>query len=223
MAGSNNPYIAKAAGPLTNPTAATLFTQAVSPIATVASTQVLKVAYATYRGYNLGGVGYSNAWDLVRFDVRASGRATYGAAGNFTPALTIGQVGTNYNFLPASPVTQLAALTPQAASAAGTGVWTILGDFTWDPNTGVISGTVVGQETVLVAGVATTTLPGLTAITPIQGYTAPQVVSLQSNTTPVTIPAATGEAVLFFAVTGLFSASNAANVAIQDMLQTTEI
>jgi hypothetical protein len=223
MAGSNNPYIAKAAGPLTNPTAATLFTQAVSPIATVASTQVLKVAYATYRGYNLGGVGYSNAWDLVRFECRASGRATYGAAGNFTPTINIGNVGTTNNFLAATAVTPIGSLTPQAASAAGTGVWTVLADLTWDPNTGVISGTIGGQQTVLVAGVATTTLTATTAITPIQGYTAAQVVSLQSNTTPVAIPAATGEGVLFFAVTGLFSASNAANVAVQDMLQTTEI
>lgn len=220
MANTNSPYIAKAAGTLTNPTAATLFLQLPSPIATVASTQVLKVAYATYHGYNQTGTGVSNSIDLVRLNVRASGRATYGVAGNFTPTLVIGALATSANFLAGSSTSTIGALTAQAASAAGTGVWTISADLTWDPNTGVISGSFSGQETVLVAGVATTTLTASTAITPLTGYLTTQAVSTQSNTTAVAIPAPTAELALFFAVSALFSATNAANVATQDMLQT---
>lgn len=220
MANTNSPYIAKAAGPLANPVAGTLFLQLPSPIATVASTQVLKVAYATCHGYNQTGTGVSNSIDLVRINVRASGRATYGAAGNFTPTLVIGAVGTTQLFLPATSTSTIGALTVQAASAAGTGVWTISADLTWDPNTGTISGSYSGQETVLVAGTATTTLTASTAITPLTGYLTAQDVATQSYTTPVTIPAPTGEVALFFAVSGIFSATNANNVAIQDMLQT---
>lgn len=223
MANTNTPYIAKAAGPLTNPTAATLFLQLPSPIGTIASTQVLKVAYATYRGYNQTGTGVSNPIDLIRLNVKAAGRSTYGAAGNFTPTLVIGGVSQGANFIAGSTVTTIGALTPQAASAAGTGVWAMSADLTWDPNTGTISGTLGGQETVLVAGTATTTLTATAAITPITGYIAAQNTSNQSNTVPVTIPAPSGELSLFFAVSCLFSASNAANIAIQDMLQTEEL
>jgi hypothetical protein len=220
MANTNSPYIAKAAGPLTNPVTGTLFLQLPSPIATVASTQVLKVAYATYHGYNQTGTGVSNSIDLVRLNVRASGRATYGTAGNFTPTLVLAALGTGPNFLAGSSTNTIGALTPQAASAAGTGEWTISADLTWNPNTGVISGSYSGQETVLVAGVATTTLTAATAITPLTGYLTTQAVSTQSNTTPVAIPAPTAELALFFAASALFSATNAGNVATQDMLQT---
>lgn len=226
MANTNTPYIAKAAGPLTNPTAGTLFLQLPSPIATVASTQVLKVAFSTYRGYNQGGTGVSNMIDLIRISVRAGGRATYGAAGNFTPTLVIAgpsAVGVGGTFLAATSTSTIGALTVQAASAAGTGVWEIDADLTWDPNTGTVSGTFQGQETVLVAGTASTTLTARAAITPLTGYTAAQVLSLQSNTSPATIPSPTGESALFFAVSAIFSASNAANIAVQDMLQTEEI
>jgi hypothetical protein len=226
MANTNTPYIAKAAGPLANPTSATLFLQLPSPIATVAATQVLKVAYATYRGYNQYGTGISNPIDLVRINVKASGRATYGAAGNHTPTLVIagfGAVTPSAPFLPATSVSTIGGLTAQAASAAGTGEWTITADLTWNPATGVISGSFSGQETVLVAGAASTTLTASTAITPLTGYIAPQTVSNQSNTVPIAIPAPTGELALLFAVTSIFSASNASNVAVQDMLQTEEL
>lgn len=226
MANTNTPYIAKAAGPLTNPTAATLFLQLPSPIATVAATQVLKVAYADYRGYNQTGTGVSNPINLVRINVKASGRAVYGAAGNHTPTLVIAQpstVGAGGTFLAATATSTIGALTAQAAGGAGTGEWTITADLTWNPATGVISGSFSGQETVLVAGTATTTLTASTAITPLTGYTAAQVVSNQSNTTPVTIPAPTGELALFFAASSIFSATNANNLSYQDMMQTEEV
>lgn len=223
MANSNTPYIAKAAGPLTNPTSATLFLQLPSPIATVASTQVLKVAYATYRGYNQTGTGVSNMIDLVEINVRAAGRVTYGASGTFIPSLVLGSVGTGPNFLAGTSTNSVCALTAATASAAGTGIWQISATLFWDPNTGVISGTYSGSETTLVAGTAATTLTASTAITPLTGYLTAQAVSLQSNTTPVTIPAPTAELALFFAVSGIFNTSNAANVAIQDVLQTEAI
>jgi hypothetical protein len=220
MANTNSPYIAKAAGNLTNPTAATMFLQAASPIATVSATQVLKVAYAAQKGYNQAGNGVSNSIDLVRFLVRAAGRCTYGASGNFTPTLVIGAVGTTANFLAATSTNTIGALTPQAPGGAGSATWEITADLTWDPNTGTISGKYSGSETTLVAGSATTTLTASTAMTPLTGYTAAQTVSTQSNTTAVTIPAPTGELALFFAVSALFGTSNASNVAVQDMLQT---
>lgn len=223
MATGNSPYIAKAAGSLVNPTSGTLFLQAPSPIATVSSTQVLKVAYATYHGYNQTGTGVSNSIDMVEIVVRAAGRITYGVSGTFIPTLVIGAVGTGPNFLAATSTSTIGALSAATASAAGTGIWQIAANLYWDPNTGLISGTYSGSETTLVAGSAATTLTASAAITPLTGYLTAQAVSTQSNTTAVTIPAPTAELALFFAVSGIFNTSNANNLAIQDVLQTEAI
>lgn len=220
MASPNAPYIAKASAPLVNPTTATAFLQAISPIATVAATQVQKIAYVAYKGYAQSGSGVSNNIDIVVLNVRAAGRITFGAAGNFTPTLVIGNTAVNQNFLPANTVITLGSLTPSAASAAGAGTWELEATLVWDPNSGLISGTYRGVEATLIGGTAAQTLTAIASITPVQGFIAPQPTTVLSNTTAVPIPAPTGELALYFAVTGIFSASNANNQATQDSFQT---
>src|SRR3569833_1386080 len=161
MANTNTPYIAKNAAALTNPTALSIFTQTASPIATVASTQVLKSAFVKYNGFSQYGAGYSDNINLVHILVKAAGRVTGGTSTNWTPSI------------------QIASSIPSTTAA--------------------------------------------TAITPVTGYTATPTTSAQSSSTAVAIPAPTGELVLFFAAGGLFSASNADNVAYLDLFQVEEL
>lgn len=219
MASTNTPYIAKAAAPLVNTTAATLFTTAISPIATVASTQVPKVAFVCYKDYAQFGAGVSNNINLAYITVRAAGRVTYGAAGNFTPTLVLGSVGTTSNFLVGSSTINIGAPTVQAASGAGTGLWEVEATLLWDPNTGLIVGTYRGLEGVLVAGTGSQTITGITTITPITGFSVTPTLSVNPSTTQAPIPSPTGENVLFFGVSGIFSASNANNQATMDMFE----
>lgn len=211
MAGMDTPYIAKAAQSLTNPTALTVFTQLPSPIATVAATQVLKSAYVVYKGYSQIGEGVSNNVDLIRILVQAAGRATGGATTNFTPSIQISSATATIPSTTATANTTLFSLTPTAFNTAS-GNWVIKTELLWDPVSGQING--LGSGYAGSGGTMTNTAAA--AITPQTGYTAIAPVSVLSNITPVAIPAPTGELVLYFAAGGLFSVSNANNIAYLD-------
>jgi hypothetical protein len=211
MAGTNTPYIAKAAQALTNPTALTVFTQVPSPIATVAATQVLKPAYIVYKGYSQVGEGVSNNVDLIRILVQAAGRATGGTTTNWTPSIQISAAGAGIPSTTAASNTTIATGTATAFNTAS-GNWKLQVELLWDPVSGQINGLLSGYG----GSGGSMTNTASAAITPQTGYTATAPTSVQSNTVAVTIPAATGELVLYFAAGGLFSATNAGNIAYLD-------
>lgn len=211
MAGSNSPYIAKAAAPLTNPTALTVFQVVPSPIATVAATQAPKSAFVVYKGYSQVGEGVSNNIDLIRIQVQAGGRATGGTTTNFTPSLQISAAGAGIPSVTATSNSTLFSLTATAFNSV-TGNWIVKTELLWDPVSGQING--LGSGFAGSGGSMTNTAAA--AITPQTGYTATAPVSVLNNTTPVAIPAPTGELVLYFAAAGLFSASNVNNIAYLD-------
>jgi hypothetical protein len=214
MAGTNTPYIAKAAAPLTNPIVQTVFTQLPSPIATVAATQVLKSSYIKYNGYSQYLEGVSNNVDLIRIKVTAAGRATGGGTTNFTPSIQISGPGAGIPSTAATGNNTIATGTATAYNTAS-GNWCLNAELLWDPISGQINGLVNGYGGS--GGAQTTTASA--ALTPQTGFTAAPTVSNQSNTVPVTIPAPTGELVLYFAAAGLFSATNANNIAYLDLFQ----
>jgi hypothetical protein len=221
MANSDSTYIARNAAPLVNPTSATIFSGTISPIATVASTQVVKSAFVRYAGYLQGGAGTSNNINLVRISVRAAGRIVFGAAGSFTPSIAIGTAGTTVAPLPtSSAINILGSLTPLAASGAGVGMFDITINLDWDPNSGLIAPTVTGTESTLVAGTGAMSLTANAAGNVQTGY----VGVAPLTTLPTTAAAAAaqvnngGEVSLFFLCTGLFSATNANNLAYLDAM-----
>lgn len=211
MAGTNSPYIAKAAAPLTNPTALTVFQQIPSTVATIAATQVAKSAYVVYKGYSQIGSGVSNNVDLIRIEVMAAGRATGGTTTNWTPSIQISAAGATFPSTTATSNTTLFTNTAAAFNTAS-GNWFVKVELLWDPVSGQING--IGSGYAGSGGTMTNTAAA--AITPQTGYTAVAANTTQSNTVPVTIPATTGELVLYFAAGGLFSATNANNIAYLD-------
>ena len=219
MANTNTPYIAKPAASLANPiTTAVVFQQTSSPIATVSATQTAKAVFVKYSGYSQYGVGVSNNVDLVHIYVTACGRATGGTTVNFTPSLLISPAATNgIPSLTLASNTTIFSPTAMAFNSAS-GNWTIQCELLWDPISGQINGLSSGY-----GGAGTQTTTAITAITPLTGYTATAAVSTQSYTATATIPAPTGELVLYFAVAGLFSTTNANNVAYLDLLQVEEL
>lgn len=223
MANTNTPYIAKNAAPLVNPTVATVFQQAPSPIATVQITQIPRSAYVRYAGYAQIGAGTSNNINLVNFQVRASGRVTFGVAGSFTPSIAIAAAGSSVAPLPTSATNVvLASLAPITATGAGTGLWSMSLNLTWDPNSGIIVGSYNGVQGTTVSGASAGGIVAPTSVTPATGYVITPPLSTLA-TTPAQNTAQInngGELALFFVQTGLFSASNATNVAYQDVLQT---
>ena len=219
MANTNTPYIAKNAAPLLNPTVATVFTQLPSPIATVQLTQTPRTAYIRYAGYAQIGAGTSNNINIINVAVRASGRMTFGAAGSYTPSIVIAAPGSSVAPLPtATTNATIGTINPLAATAAGQGLWTLSANLLWDPNSGLIAGSASGYEATLVNGAATETLTGATAITPLSGYViVPPLSTLATTQAQNTAQINNGgELAIFFACTGLFSASNAANVSYLD-------
>lgn len=211
MAGTNSPYIAKAAAPLVNPTALTVFQKVPSPIATVAATQVAQSAYVVYKGYSQYGEGVSNNVDLIRILVNLGGRATGGTTTNFTPSLQISAASAGIPSVTATSNTTIFTNTAAAFNTAS-GNWCMKVELLWDPVSGQING--VGSGYGGSGGSMTNTASAV--ITPQTGYTATAPTSVLSNTTVVPIPAPTGELVLYFAAGGLFSASNANNIAYLD-------
>jgi hypothetical protein len=219
MANTNTPYIAKPAATLVNPiTTAVVFQKVLSPITTVSSTQTAQACFVKYNGYSQAGVGVSNNVDLIRILVTAAGRATGGTTTNFTPSLLISPAATNgIPSLTLASNTTIFSPTAMAFNSAN-GNWVIKAELLWDPVSGQINGLSSGY-----GGATTQTTTASTAITPLTGYTVTAAVSNQSYTTPVTIPAPTGEIVLYFAVAALFSATNAGNIAYLDLLQVEEL
>jgi hypothetical protein len=219
MANTNTPYIAKPAASLANPiTTAVVFQQTASPIATVAATQTAKAVFVKYNGYSQYGVGVSNNVDLVRILVTAAGRATGGTTVNFTPSLLIAPAAANTG-ISLTLATNSTIFSPTAmAFNSASGNWVIKVELLWDPISGQINGVYSGY-----GGATTQTTTAATAITPLTGYTQTATVSSQSYTTAVSIPAPTGEMVLYFGVAGLFSTTNANNIAYLDLLSVEEL
>lgn len=205
MANTNTTYVAKASAPLGNATAATVFTQAVNPLATIAANQTAQAAWIKFHGWSANPTanpGYSNQQNLVFFKVKAAGRATGGTTTNFTPTLQLGRSTT------AASNTNVAALTATAFNTAS-GSWKLEVELVLDPVSGQINGVFSGFAGS--GGSQTTT--AATGITPITGQT------WAAPATSVTAAAATGETVLFFSMAGLFSASNAGNTAFLDVFE----
>lgn len=219
MANTNTPYIAKPAASLVNPiTTAVVFQKVASPIATVAATQTAQACFVKYNGYSQYGVGLSNNVDLVRIKVTAAGRAVGGTTVNFTPSLLIAPATANTGIsLTLATNTTIFSPTAMAFNSAN-GNWVITCELLWDPTSGQINGISSGY-----GGATTQTTTAATAITPLTGYTLTAATSTQSYTTAVTIPAATGEIFFFFGVAGLFSTTNAGNIAYLDLLQVEEL
>jgi len=218
MANTNTPYIAKPAASLVNPiTTAVVFQQTASPIATVSATQTAKAVFVKYNGYSQTGVGVSNNVDLVHILVKAAGRAVGGTTVNFTPSLLIAPAGGTGISLTLASNTTIFSPTAMAFNSAN-GNWVIKAELLWDPISGQINGLSSGY-----GGATTQTTTATAAITPLTGYTLTAAPSTQSYTTAVTIPAPTGELFLYFGVAGLFSTTNAGNIAYLDLLQVEEL
>lgn len=220
MANANTPYIAKAAQPLINPTTATIFPVMTSPIATVAATQVAKSAFVKYSGFDQFGSGVSNNINTLTIAIRASGRVTGGTTTNFTPTIYIAPLNAAVPSLTVGSNTVLGALSAIAFNTAS-GNWKMSIEITWDLISGQINGLTTGYGG---SGGAQTTTAS-TAITPLTGYVGVQPLS----TLPTTVAANNaqinngGEVALTFAVGGLFSASNANNIAYLDNFAIEEI
>lgn len=206
MANTNTPYIAKNAAPLTNPVAATVFLQTSSPIATVAATQVAKPAFVAYRAYATFGAGTSNNQGVVNFNLMAKGRVTGGTTTNFTPALQISVANAAIPSTTAASNTTICTATAIPFNSAS-GSWRIVASLEWDQTSGGITGTFSAYGGV--GGVAPT-LTAAAAVTPVTGYAVVTPVSTVTGTY------SSGEIALMFDVTGLFSASNANNIAYLD-------
>lgn len=219
MANTNTPYIAKSAAPLVNPiTTAVVFQQNVSPIATVAATQTAKAVFVKYNGFSQYGEGVSNNVDLVRIQVTAAGRATGGTTVNFTPSLLISPAATNgVPSLTLASNTTLYSPTAMTFNSAS-GNWVIKAELLWDPISGRINGVASGY-----GGGSALVVTAAAAITQQTGYTVTPTLSTQSYTTAVTIPAPTGEIVLYFGVAGLFSTTDPGNIAYLDLFQAEEL
>jgi hypothetical protein len=219
MANTNTPYIAKAAASLANPiTTAVVFQQTTSPIATVAATQTAKAVFVKYNGYSQYGVGVSNNVDLVRILVTAAGRATGGTTVNFTPSLLIAPAAANTGIsLTLATNTTLYSPTAMTFNSAS-GNWCIKCELLWDPISGRINGVSSGY-----GGGSALVVTAAAAITQLTGYTQTAPVSSQSYSTAVTIPAPTGEMVLYFGAAGIFSTTDAGNIAYLDLLQVEEL
>jgi hypothetical protein len=220
MANANTPYIAKAAAPLVNPTAATIFTTIPNSLATIAATQPTQSAYVVYKAYaaqNAAGtaVGASSNQNIVLLSIKAAGRVVGGTTTNFTPTLYFGRALGTGN-IPGTGVVPVGSLTATAFNSAS-GNWYLNATLIWDFASGQINGSLNG-----VAGSGgTETLTGLSAFTPITGQTlSPQPTSVAQSANYLT---QNGELALFFSVGGVFSASNAGNIAYLDLFQSEEL
>ncbi len=198
MSNTNTPYVAKQAATLVNPTALTVFSQLVLNSLATAPTSS---AYVQYQVFNNSvssttqtatayGAHFENV-NAAWFKIRAFGRVTGGTTTNWTPSLQFGRSTT------AASNTTMGSLTARAFNTAS-GLWYLTAELVWDVTSGVISGSISGGNGSTVA------LDAAALITPVTGQTA-AVLNAQTN------PGA-----FFFSVGGLFSATNASNVATLD-------
>lgn len=201
MSSATTPYVAKNAAPLVNPVAATCFV----PSQTVGGTQTALSAYVAYEVFNtLNSTtsqvapnlsGHADSVNCATFIVRAWGRVTGGTTTNWTPSL---QFGNSKTF---TSNTTIGALTASAFNTAS-GIWTLKAELVWDATSGNISGQISGANGSTLALVA------------------------NALTTPVTgqAPAAGVNSQIFtFSVGGLFSATNASNIAYLDGFEVEDI
>jgi hypothetical protein len=195
MSSANTPYVAKNAAPLVNPTTATVFTPTVLNAALPVSPYSAYVAYNVYNTLtstttqtapNLS--GHADNVNAAIFTLRAYGRVTGGATTNFTPSLLFGRSATY------GSNTVMGSLTASAFNTAS-GLWSLRADLYWDVTSGQISGTLSGLNG------STAALIAAALVTPVTGQTPVGGANSQS---------------FFFSIGGLFSASNAGNIAYLD-------
>jgi hypothetical protein len=199
MPGANNPFAAKSAAPLVNPTgtAAIFIPFALIPI----TAQTPYSAFVKYDVFNtalssttqtpLQIGGQDSNTNCVAFTIRAYGRVTGGTTTNWTPTLYFGRSQTT------ASNTVVGSLSAGAFNSAS-GVYSITADLIWDATSGQISGTIGGLNG------ATAAISANALVTPVTGQTA----AVQN--------AAGGTNTLFFSLGGLFSATNANNIAYMD-------
>lgn len=198
MPAGNNPFAAKNAAALVNPTSLTVFPQLVT---NTLATAPIYSAYVQYQVFNnsvsttsqtavLYGAHGENV-NAVKFNLRAFGRVTGGTTTNFTPTLQFGRSTT------AGSNTTMGSLTARAFNTAS-GMFDITTQIIWDVTSGQISGTIQGLNG------ATAAIDAAALITPVTGQTA---AVLAANAQPNSF---------FFSIGGLFSATNASNIAYLD-------
>jgi hypothetical protein len=206
MPGANNPFAAKAAAPLVNPiTTASIFVPYAATPVINASPYSAYVKYDVYNNSvsttsqaatNNAVGGQDSNMNYVRILVRAGGRVTGGTTTNFTPTLYFGR-----STVTASN-TSVGALTARAFNSAS-GAWYLDASLVWDATSGVISGTFSGLNG------STAAIDAAALITPVTGQTAAVLNAgqpLGSN----------GAGTFYFSIGALFSATNAANIALLD-------
>lgn len=202
MSNTNTPYVAKGAAPLVNPTAATCFTPVIPNAALPATPFSAFVSYNVYNTLtstttqtapNLS--GHFDNVNAARFRIRAFGRVTGGTTTNWTPSLQFGRSPTF------ASNTTMGSLTARAFNTAS-GVWSLDCEVVWDCTSGVISGTISGLNG------STAAIDASALITPVTGQ-AP-VAPANSQT-------------FFFSIGGLFSATNASNLAYLDGFEVEDI
>lgn len=198
MSSTNTPYVAKNAAPLVNPTTAAAFTPlvlnqqaAVSPFSAFVAYSVYNNSVSTTTQVAVPSGAHFENVNAAIFTIRAFGRVTGGTTTNFTPTLQFGRSATFANNV------TMGSLTAAAFNTAS-GLWSMRADLYWDVTSGQISGTYQGINGATAAIVASA------LITPVTGQTA---AVLGAGLTPNTF---------FFSIGGLFSASNANNLAILD-------
>ena len=202
MSNTNTPYVAKGAAPLVNPIAATVFTPVIPNVALPASPFSAFVSYNVYNTLNStttqvapNVAGHADNVNCARFRIRAWGRVTGGTTTNWTPSLQFGRSPTF------ATNTTMGSLTASAFNSVS-GVWSIDCELIWDCTSGVISGTLSGLNGSTAAIVASA------LITPVTG---------QAPVTPA------NSQTFFFSIGGLFSATNANNLAYLDGFEVEDI
>ena len=205
MSNTNTPYVAKAAATLVNPTALTVFPQLV--LNTLATAPV-NSAYVQYNVFNnsvsattQAATAYGAHFENVNaawFNIKAFGRVTGGTTTNWTPTLQFGRSTT------AASNTTMGSLTARAFNTTS-GLWYLIAQLVWDVTSGQISGSIQGGNG------ATLALDAAALITPVTGQTA------------AVLNAATNPGALYFSVGGLFSGTNAGNVATLDGFEVEDI
>jgi hypothetical protein len=212
MPSGSNPHAARAAAPLANPiTTASIFVPYI-PTNTAASAYSAFTKYDVFNNANSSTTqtatvnlvgGQDSNTNFARFAIRAGGRVTGGTTTNWTPSLYFGRG------LTAAANTLMASLTARAFNTAS-GVWYLDASLVWDGTSGVISGTFGGGNGSTVAIDA----PAL--ITPVTGQTATTIntgAPLETN----------NMATFYFSIGGLFSATNASNLAFLDYFAVEDI
>jgi hypothetical protein len=205
MSSAITPYVAKNAAALVNPTSASVFIPLV--INPVAATS----AYSAFVSYVVNNQSVSSTTqtavlygshaeglNTAVFRVRAWGRVTGGTTTNFTPTLLYGRSQTY------ASNTVMGSLTATAFNSAS-GLWEFDATLFWDVTSGQLSGSISGYNG------ATAAIIAAALVTPVTGLTSTALAALSQPNT------------LYFSIAGLFSASNASNIAYLDGFQVEDI